>query len=121
MKFIRMNLLIAITLFVLIGCAAFQLKDDSETMTRLEQKFYQAKACTGLRIGDFRDLEIILMPPRFSCPYYFFGCRGEFNSPNTIKVGTIGIMKHETVHYLLYRNTGNADGEHRSPLFERCG
>lgn len=54
---------------------------------------------------------------------------GGFTKPNgTILLDDLNIlgqinprMRHESVHYLLLRMTGNIDAAHNSPLFITCG
>lgn len=94
---------------------------DSTAESWLRDQFNSVKACAGFERGSFEDLTVVIMPPTFPCPYYPDGCNGEFVSPATIKMGSAYIFRHEVIHYLLYRNTGDADPEHRSDLFEKCG
>lgn len=94
---------------------------DSNTISFLQSKFDETKACTQLSKGSFSDLSIVMMPPSFSCPYYATGCSGEFDEPNLVKIGTINSWNHEMVHYLLYVNTGDPDTYHTSPFFKTCG
>lgn len=94
---------------------------DSTAEAWLRDRFYAVKACAGMEKGEYEDLTVVLMPPLFPCPYYADGCSGEYVSPSTIKLGSVWMLPHEAVHYLLWRNTGDADAAHKSPLFEQCG
>ena len=108
--------------FVLMtGCATLQVT-PTVTVT-LADEFYEVKACMGLPRGQFPDVVIEPMPERFDCPHYFpylFACRGEFVAPNIIRLGDVGIWKHEVVHYVLYRNVDDADAPHETGWYEVC-
>jgi len=93
---------------------------DATLVEYLSQGFYEAKACAGMEVGEFDDLTVVMMEPQFPCRWYESGCSGEFATPNTIKLGSPYVWKHEVVHYLLYVNTGNADSAHASELFWDC-
>lgn len=113
------------------GCSTSNASDGSEptpagvftdtTLTaHLEQAFGEAKACTELSNGAFADTTVVMMPPSFPCRWYNHSCSGEFVTPNTIKLGSPYVWKHEAIHYLLYLNTGDADPNHTSPFFQSC-
>jgi hypothetical protein len=122
-------ILLLLAPFAISGCgnsnqaAASDLQGvyvDANTISYLQTNFDAAKACSQLSKGDFSDLSIVMMPPSFTCPYYETGCSGEFDEPNMIKLGMYSSWKHETIHYLLYVNTGDPDTNHTSPLFKSC-
>jgi hypothetical protein len=104
---------------LLAGCATLRLTPAD--YAAFEDEFWATKACTGFVHGQYRDLTIVPMPSHFRCDYYPVSCRGEFVPPATIKLGTVDLWRHEVVHYLLFRNTQDADRDHTSPLFRRCG
>jgi|GEM_PF-1999478 len=120
----------ALLLFGLSGCgsnlsaapaAPAGIVVDSTTEQFFKSAFDETKACTGLTQGTYEDLSVVMMPLTFACPYYPSGCSGEFSEPNIVKVGTLLTWRHELVHYLLFRNTGDPDQYHHSPLFTTCG
>lgn len=93
---------------------------DATLVDYLAQGFAETQACAGLELGAFDDLTVVMMEPQFPCRWYESGCSGEFATPNTIKLGSPYVWKHEVVHYLLYVNTGDADSAHASELFWEC-
>ncbi len=93
---------------------------DATLSDYLETSFNEVQACTGLTEGTFVDLTVVMMEPQFPCRWYDGGCSGEFVTPNTIKLGSPYVWKHEVIHYLLYRNTGASDSAHDSTLFWDC-
>jgi len=93
---------------------------DQTLVEYLKGGFDEAQACAGLAGGTFDDLTVVMMEPQFPCRWYENGCSGEFVVPNTVKLGSPYVWKHEVIHYLLYVNTGDADSNHTSPLFWDC-
>lgn len=93
---------------------------DATLIDHLQVAFDETKTCSALEAGEFEDLSVVMMEPRFPCPWYANGCSGEFVTPNTIKLGSPYVWKHEVLHYLLYVNTGRADPDHDSSLFWEC-
>ena len=93
---------------------------DSTTSQFLAQAFNDTQACTEITAGHFEEISFVLMPPVFPCAYYAGGCSGEFAEPNLVRVGNLGVVNHELIHYLLYLSTGNPDTNHKSPLFAKC-
>jgi hypothetical protein len=93
---------------------------DQTLVEYLQTAFDEAKACAGLANGSFDDLTVVMMEPQFPCRWYESGCSGEFVTPNTIKLGSPYVWKHEVIHYLLYVNTGDSDSAHKSSLFWDC-
>jgi hypothetical protein len=93
---------------------------DSTLVEYLHEGFDEAQACSGLTGGTFDDLTVVMMEPQFPCRWYENGCSGEFVTPNTIKLGSPYVWKHEVLHYLLYVNVGDADSGHASALFWDC-
>ena len=93
---------------------------DSTFINHLKKDFDDLKACTGLSKGEFEEVTIVVMPPSFPCRWYDGECSGEYNPPNTIKLGSPYLWKHEAIHYLLHVNNGNSDSSHQSPLFQSC-
>ena len=112
--------------FVLNGCgnrlsaAPAGVYIDSTTNQFLAQAFDDTKICTGIAAGKFEEVSFVLMPPVFPCEYYAGGCSGEFAEPNLVRIGSLNIVHHELIHYLLYLSTGNPDTHHKSPLFAKC-
>lgn len=93
---------------------------DSTTETRIKDIFHDVEECANLK-GDFESLTFILMPPAFPCTdLEGKKCDGEFTTPNTIKFSYFWAIRHETLHYLLYLNTGNPDPSHTNKVFESC-
>ena len=93
---------------------------DSTLIDQLEKEFDELKACTQLSKGNFEDVSVVMMPKSFPCRWYDGACSGEFVVPNTVKLGSPYVWKHETIHYLLYLNTGDSDPDHQSPLYQTC-
>lgn len=89
---------------------------------RLAHLWDETKICTGYSAGEVTDLAIYLMPPKFFCEVNGGQmCDGYYTSPNTVLIGDREwVSKHEFIHYILWKNTGNADGAHASPLFQDC-
>ncbi len=96
---------------------------DQSYFDKLEQEFNETVTCTGLE-GNFWDISIFLMPPpSFPCNGDNLKgkiCYGEFIRPNKILLGTTSVWKHEVIHYLLYKNRGDLDPDHKSELFHQC-
>lgn len=93
---------------------------DATLAEYLETSFNEAKACTGFTEGLYEELTVVMMQPQFPCRWYEAGCSGEFVTPNTIKLGSPYVWKHEVLHFLLYRNTGESDSGHTNALFWDC-
>jgi hypothetical protein len=96
------------------------LYTDATLSEYLQVSFDEVQACSGLTEGSFADLTVVMMEPQFPCKWYEGGCSGEFVTPNTIKLGSPYVWKHEALHYLLYLNTGQSDSTHDSTLFWDC-
>ncbi|MBI2049175.1 MAG: hypothetical protein HYT29_01960 [Parcubacteria group bacterium] len=92
----------------------------SDALTqRLATLWDETKICSGYPQGEFGDLAVYLMPPVFPCGDE--ACSGYFSAQNLLKTGDQEwIVKHEFIHYLLWRNTGDADGSHTNSLFKDC-
>lgn len=127
-KFISFLLGMA-ALFVLSGCGREGhsatstppgLFIDSTTEQFLQKAFEETKACAEITEGKYEEVTVILMPPVFPCPHYPDGCSGEYVPPNSFKVGTLSVWRHEVLHYLLELKTGDPDTAHTSPLFQQC-
>lgn len=125
------GLLVLATVLVLQGCGTSNASEgggptpagvftDATLTVHLEKSFGEAKVCTQLSKGAFTDTTVVVMPPSFPCPWYNHSCSGEFVPPNTIKIGSPYVWKHEAIHYLLYLNTGDSDPNHTSPFFQTC-
>ncbi|MFQ5509606.1 MAG: hypothetical protein ACE5FN_09755 [Leptospirillia bacterium] len=93
---------------------------DATLVDYLQTGFEEVKACGDFAAGDYEALTVVIMEPQFPCQWYNSGCSGEFVTPNTIKLGSPYVWKHEVIHYLLYVNGGNADSNHASRLFWDC-
>ncbi|MDH4228927.1 MAG: hypothetical protein OEW11_04160 [Nitrospirota bacterium] len=93
---------------------------DATLVDFLQMAFADVQACSNLSAGSFDDLSVVMMEPLFPCPWYETGCTGEFVIPNTVKLGSPLVWKHEILHFLLYVNTGNPDSTHDSLLFQDC-
>ncbi len=97
---------------------------DSSTNRFLKTSFSETKVCIELEMGqfegEFEKISVVLMPPVFPCKHYTGGCSGEYVEPNSLKVGSLHVWRHEVIHYLLYLNTGDPDASHQSPLFNTC-
>jgi len=126
-------LVAVIGLFVLSGCGPVDLGGggmnkanppglftDATLVEYLENQFAEVKECAELAHGEFPEVTVVMMEPQFPCRWYEGGCSGEFVTPNTIKLGSPYVWKHEAIHYLLYVNTGHADADHQSRLFWDC-
>lgn len=103
------------------SAAAAGVYIDSTAENWLQEQFYQVKACGQFEQGEFEELTVSFTAPVFPCPYYPAGCEGEYVPPVSIKLGSYRSWRHEVVHHLLYKNTGDADTWHASDLFGRCG
>ncbi|MFQ5779400.1 MAG: hypothetical protein ACE5HN_01280 [Nitrospiria bacterium] len=130
-RYVLFTLLGLLGLFMLQGCGSNSSASQGEPKppgvtvdptlsANLAKSFDEVKACAGLTTGEFKDIAVVVMPAVFPCQWYKDGCSGEFDSPNTIKVGSPHIWKHEVIHYLLYLSTGDSDPTHQSPLFQSC-
>lgn len=93
---------------------------DATTEQWMRDQFAEVQRCTGIGQGSFDDISIILMPPLFPCPHYEAGCSGEYVRPNSFKMGTLSLWRHEVIHYLLDLKTGDEDRGHHNPLFNEC-
>jgi len=93
---------------------------DSTLIDQLRKDFNDLKACTRLSKGNFEDISVIIMPTSFPCRWYDGNCSGQFVSPNTIKLGSPYVWKHEAIHYLLHINSGDSDPGHQSNLYQSC-
>lgn len=125
------NLLLGFMLIVLTACGSAGAGEsmppgpvgihmDSTLDMHLENTFALVKQCTGLEKGEFSNLSIVLMPPSYKCPQSENICSGNFVPPNTILIGTTGMLGHEVIHYLLWLNTGDSDPKHLSLLYAQC-
>lgn len=94
---------------------------DATAEAWLRTEFEAVKVCAGIEQGVFEELTVVIMPPLFPCKHYVEGCSGEYVPPFTIKLGALGLWRHEVVHYLLDKKNGDADTGHASDLFRRCG
>lgn len=130
-KFIVYLYGLSVILSFLQGCGAISTASDGEAALpgvymdstlndHLKKEFEELKVCTGLHTGEFEDVTVVIMPPKFECRWHGGACSGEFSPPNTIKLGSPYVWKHEAIHYLLYLNTGYADSSHQSSLFQAC-
>src|SRR5579884_372803 len=93
---------------------------DNTTEQFMRKAFEETKACAQIDEGKYEDVSVILMPPVFPCQYYQDGCSGEYTNPNSIKVGTLSMWRHEVLHYLLDLKNGDPDINHTSPFFKQC-
>jgi len=118
-------------LFLLQGCGSISNASDGEPnppgvytdstlIDQMRKDFDDLKVCTGLSKGVFEDVSVIIMPTSFKCRWYDGACSGEFSPPNTIKLGSPYVWRHEAIHYLLYLNKGYSDSSHQSKLFQSC-
>ncbi len=81
----------------------------------------KTKTLSGYQNGEFDDLAVYLNPPVFHCIFVNASCNGLYITPNSIVLGgEEPIACHEFVHYLLWRNTGDPDSDHKSSLFGKC-
>ncbi len=96
---------------------------DKAYFDLLEQEFVETVECSGLD-GNFWDVAIFLIPPpSFACAGDNLKgkiCYGEFVRPNKIFLADRFSWRHEIIHYLLYKNTGDLDPGHQSELFGKC-
>jgi len=93
---------------------------DATLSDYLQVAFDEVQACGGFTEGQFEDLTVVMMEPQFPCRWYEGGCSGEFVTPNTVKLGSPFVWKHEVLHYLMYVNSGESDAAHDSSLFWDC-
>lgn len=93
---------------------------DATAEQWMRDRFEEVQACTGIEMGSYDELTVVMMPPLFPCPYYTDGCSGEYVPPSTIKIGVITIYSHEVIHYLLDQ-VGDPDANHASEFFGECG
>lgn len=100
---------------------------SSQIKANYEARFKRVKACTQLEKGEFKDLNLTIIPedfPLFSKHEEWIN--GEFRIPNFLMIRNESpemkrrTYQHEVIHYLLYINTGDADPNHNSRLFLRC-
>lgn len=99
--------------------------DIAGTEATLRQLFNATKICTESPEGQIEDLHIIIISHPVDCAYPSTGlCFGEFEPPNTIRIGQGmlwgSLARHEFIHYLLEVNTGDTDGAHSSQFFLEC-
>lgn len=94
---------------------------DSSAEQWMRDRFEEVQICTGIEEGEYNDLSIILMPPLFPCPHYTDGCSGEYVRPNSFKIGALSLWRHEVIHFLLDKKTGDEDRNHKNSLFWQCG
>ena len=97
---------------------AFEVSDS--LVERLAVLFKETRACAkNLPHGRFQDLSVYLKPFAFLRDGEYL--RGYFSLPNAILLGGDSFtFAHEVIHYLLFVNTGDADGKHASPFFSQC-
>jgi hypothetical protein len=135
-------LLILATGFLLSGCSSGSAADlegtalaspdpqpasgihlDKSYTDLLEREFNRTVECTSLA-GNFWEVAVFLYPPpQFECTGGNNAgklCYGEFMEPNKILLARTTSWRHEVIHYLLYKNTGDLDPDHHSPLFIKC-
>lgn len=97
---------------------------DKSYFDLFEKEFLEVVECTGLN-ADFYDVAVFLYPtPNFPCTGNNLKgkiCYGEFARPNKILLGDRMSWKHEVIHYLLFKNKGDMDSEHKSDLYSKCG
>lgn len=93
---------------------------DQSTENFLKVKFDELKECGNFKTGEFDELSVVIMPPKFPCKWYESGCGGEFLAPNSIKISSHYYWKHELIHFFLYKTTGDPDTNHMSSLYETC-
>lgn len=93
---------------------------DSTAEARMKDLFKTVEECAEMK-GDFDALTFVMMPPAFPCTESEGKrCNGEFITPNTIKIDSFFVARHEILHYLLYLNTGDPDQNHTDPRFNSC-
>ena len=118
--------MVLVSLSALIGCeldlsaSPAGMYIDSTTENYLKTMFEETKECSELSEGTFKEISVVIMPPVFPCRYYDNGCGGEYREPNLVKLGSYYVWRHEVIHYLLYKNTGQSDANHESELFKNC-
>jgi len=94
----------------------FDQNDPLARVSRYETEFNEVMACTGITAPP----PMVIVKPNGSLrPYdgYYYP------DPDLIVVepGTLTVtFKHELVHYLLDRSTGDLDPHHKSYLFLKC-
>lgn len=94
---------------------------SDELKAALNSRFQLTKECTGYEEGDMSELAINLAAIPIPCATESGKCWGTYDTPNVISIGKISwVVRHEFVHYLLWRNTGDPDGGHTSSFFESC-
>lgn len=97
---------------------------DKAYFDLFEKEFNEVVECSGLD-ADFYDVAVFLYPtPNFPCTGNNLKgkiCYGEFARPNKILLGDRMSWKHEVIHYLLYKNKGDMDSEHKSDLYSKFG
>lgn len=88
----------------------------------LKSLYEETQECTGLKGEAFESLriEIVSELPCSSDPQK--KCSGRFTTPNKFLITHDFVLIHETIHYLLWLNEGDADNNHdgRFSDLERC-
>lgn len=98
---------------------------DSTMADDLIERATLVEDCAGMAV-DVSALAVVIMPGNsFPCQWHSGGCDGDFTAPNTVRLAAgaepYDAWEHELVHVMLYQSTGNADSDHTSPLFNKCG
>jgi len=95
---------------------------DTEEM---DKRYYETMVCMGLS-GIEPHINIILKEPyeAFPCGVLPNGCGGLFdfstNNPTITISADLIRLKHEYVHFLLWKINNDPDPEHKSDWYDRC-
>lgn len=94
---------------------------DSSLIAYYAERLKEVQECTGINKGSVEELSIVIVRKDL----VLFGnpkTTGLFTPPNliTLKMVNYDIDKHEFIHFLLLKETGDHDPDHRSPLYEKC-
>lgn len=79
-----------------------------------ETEFAEVEQCAGLAA----PAPFVIIVPVHSLPDNKAGFY--LKDPSLILIDGASIFKHEAIHYLLDKATGDSDHDHRSPLFDLC-
>ena len=128
------NLLIVLLFFALTACGSAEAESpgqpgifmDISIYHAFEVEFNKTKACTKLPDGEFSEISLVFVGAGVLLNDNI-NINGIIAPPNTITIKTFSIMldpkrafRHEVIHFLLLKNTGDIGADHTSPLFGNC-
>lgn len=98
------------------------------TQENIQADFDAVKECAGVS-GDMPVRVITVQkenqpePGKVNCgDLVSRGCYNKATGTITMPVnGKRNVLKHEMLHHILWVTTGDSDGDHSSPLWQKCG